>query len=312
MERPLHRPLLVPALAVLVALAAACGVDDGSATGPGTTGPAPTGGPTTTGPAGPPPGEVVEAELVALEAATYLGRLPAIGDALVADGAGWEAYAGSFATVGDLTDRLLERVDRPPSGSYLVAGVVAANCAVPEGVDLVRTGPGALELVATGMPDPEPVCVAPVVTVAALVVDGAAVDDVETVGGRSVAGPAGPATEVLLRSIDSGGVERDAPTAVELDPGDGVEALRRGLGLDEDPVDELPALADGDRRFGFVRSGCAEDTAELILTAELIHAALREVAAGATGGTDCAEAVTFVAVLDVDAGYVPGAAVLDW
>jgi hypothetical protein len=203
---------------------------------------------------------------------------------------------------------LLDAVEEVPEERRLAATVVAVGCDVPEGAELIRNGTD-VTMRPTGLPEESTTtCVAPVVSVAVLAVDEDLVSDVETVDGRSAEDPVGPGELLAFENVFE---FTNSIAAVELDGSEDPEELAATLGLD-DAIGLMPDqanLPEDVRRFAFVRPGCAHNTMEVILDAETIIAQVRD-SEVPRELIDCAEAVYYFGVFDVDAHLIPDTAVL--
>ncbi len=196
-------------------------------------------------------------------------------------------YDESFA------DDVIATIGEIPPDRVVLVGVIDASCTAATDAGLVRDKSGELTMYAPGHV-PEPIeCVVAVLTVAVLSVNAAAV-------------PVGAADHAELVAFEhTGFAVPPGPTAVEI-----THDERRLL-------DILPAGADvpdlsprdaGARRFAFVRAGCRNTTAEMVVTPQLLDVRLGYDEHGETIACDAAE--FFLAVFDVPAQGVRDTATL--
>jgi hypothetical protein len=259
---------------------------------PGTDTPGTTGTPGTERPLTPPhvpPAEVVEGqELIALETQTG-GPVGWRGSNRFVDTADWQRYLKSLASDGQ-PHPVAAKVPAVPAGKALVAATVAVGCDKPTGA-LLLNGGSSYYLVATGLPDePTPECYAPYVTVAVVAAPARAVP----------AGRVGVARSMHFEALDARGPYR--PGAIDLT--DSAEELASILPEGTDPPD-LPALADGLRRYAFLLTGCRADAAALEIDPTTVAARIDNTE---YDPVECVVARPFLAVFDVaDADVPPGA-----
>ncbi len=192
-------------------------------------------------------------------------------------------------TIGGFADRVLAAVDEVPAGRMPLVGIIDTSCSPPTTPGLRRDDGGNVTMYAVDPVQNQVECFVAVDTVAVLAVDPADVP----------VGAADSADLVAFERVIP--APTGSPTAAELAPGDGGAVLATMLGPDHD-VPTLPPSAKGMRRFAFVRPGCEETTAELLVTrrdveARLYHEPLDEV-------IDCVRAEYFLAVFDVVADLV--------
>ena len=190
-------------------------------------------------------------------------------------------YDDSFAR------QVISTIEQIPSDRVVLVGVIDSSCTPAKAAGLQRDKDGELEMTAPGHV-PEPIeCVVAVITVAVLSVDA---DDV----------PIGAGDGATLIDFELTGFGAPAETtAVEITDDDQLllDILPEGAELPD-----LPERDPDDRRFGFVRSGCANTTAEMIVTPQLLDARLGYDEHGLV--VNCARAEFFVAVFDVPTDLV--------
>lgn len=184
-------------------------------------------------------------------------------------------------------DEIVGVIDAIPADRVVLIGVIDSSCTPAKDAGLRLDEEGELEMFAPGH-HPEPVeCVVAVVTVGivAVAADDAPVGagDGATLVGFSYVGSAAPSE----------------PNSVEIT---GDDSLLSTILPDDAELPDLPPRDPGDRRFGFVRSGCANTTAELMVTPQLIDVRLGYDEHGLV--VNCAMAEYFVAVFDVPADLV--------
>lgn len=187
----------------------------------------------------------------------------------------------------EFTDRVMAQVGEIPSDRVVLIGVIDSSCTPARAAGLVRAKDGHLIMYAPGHV-PEPIeCFVAVVTVAVLSVDA---DEA----------PPGSTDHAELIAFEYAGYSQPAgPTAVELTSDDSV--LSEIVPMDvELPL--LPPLDPDERRFAFVRSGCQNTTAELIVTPQFVDTRLGYDEHGLV--IDCSEAEFFLAVFDVPINMV--------
>jgi hypothetical protein len=174
-----------------------------------------------------------------------------------------------------------------PSDRVVLVGVIDSSCTPAKDAGLRRDKDGELVMFAPNHV-PEPIeCFVAVITVAVLSVDA---DDA----------PVGAGDGATLVEFDLTGFGAPAePTAAELTDDDSllVDILPDGARLPD-----LPRRDPEDRRFGFVRAGCANTTAEMIVTPQLLDARLGYDEHGLV--VNCARAEFFLVVFDVPADLV--------
>lgn len=177
-------------------------------------------------------------------------------------------------------------VEQVPPDRLALVGLVHTGCTPPEKAGVRVEPDGEIRLFA---PDPlhdEIECFVAVDAVAVVSVDP---DDVPL-------GSTDSADLVRFEEIGTGGDHR----AVELttERGELADILPRDV-----PVPLLPPLEPGKRRFAFIRPGCAETTAELLVTRRFVDIRLYDEPVDRI--IDCAQAVWFLVVFDAPMLLVP-------
>jgi hypothetical protein len=169
-----------------------------------------------------------------------------------------------------------------PSDRVVLIGVIDSSCTPAKAAGLHRDDDGELSMIAPGHV-PEPIeCFVAVLTVAVLSVDA---EDA----------PPGAGDGATLVEFDRTGFDApDGPTAIEITDDDVLllDILPPGAVLPD-----LPPRAHETRRFGFMRSGCANTTAEMIVTPQMLDVRLGHDEHGLD--VDCGEAEFFLVVFDV-------------
>ncbi len=201
----------------------------------------------------------------------------------IADDATLDAYLESIANRDGTAHPLAGQVGTVPDGQVLIAGVVSIGCDIPAGAALVAQD-GRFILAPTGMPlPPLPECFAAVTTIAIVAAPAATVPPGSVGIGRTV---------VFMRQ--DGPARRQA--AVEL------ESDTQGVGtFDNSVMPPLPAPIPGDRRFAFLLNGCQNTAAILVVDDDTITARLDP----PERPVDCAQAVSYLAVLSAPADQIP-------
>ena len=180
------------------------------------------------------------------------------------------------------TREVIGTIGEIPSDRVVLVGVIDSSCTPAKEAGLQRDKDGELSMTAPGHV-PEPIeCFVAVITVAVLSVDA----DDAPVG-------AGDGAELIEFDLTGFGAPAE-PTAVEITDDDALllDILPAGA-----EIPDLPPRDAADRRFGFVRSGCANTTAELIVTPQLLDARLGYDEHGMV--VNCARAEFFLVVFDV-------------
>jgi len=190
-------------------------------------------------------------------------------------------YGPSFA------DQVVAEIGEIPSDRVVLIGAIDSSCTPASTAGLVRGKDGDLVMYAPGHV-PEPIeCFVAVLTVAVLLVDA---DDA----------PPGSTDHAELVAFGFAGYGQPLEhTAVELTSDESV--LAEILPMDVD-LPLLPPLDPDERRFAFVRPGCQNTTAELIVTPQFVDTRLDYDEPGMV--INCAEAEFFLAVFDVPADMV--------
>lgn len=248
----------------------------------------------TAGSAGPPPdGGRLRADVLAMNPGGWASRsIAAISDSPIHMGA-FTSWFGSY-DAHDLLADSEDVVDEP--GTVYLAVTGQTGCRTPETVEVWRSGAD-LDVRFVGGTDHEE-CVRAVGPVAYLAVPAPEVDGVRTVGGAKPVEPGGPGE--LTEFVELGTAPVDV-AEVDLADAGATAALKRRLvaaGLNPGTALDEPVPA-GRRGFAFVKAGCAETSAVLVLD--------QHVTAQLTGGenTACDAPVFFLVTFLVDAEYVP-------
>lgn len=192
--------------------------------------------------------------------------------------------------------------DRPGRSYVLVTD--STGCRERGGAELWREGDD-LSVRFTGGGEELEECARPYTAVAQFEVDQAALDGVRTVDGEQPVAGTGPGTRIAFLRIGTLGPDarRIAPAELRGTTGQTMyDALRRAGARDlaKARAALLREPAAGHRSFGFVRTGCAETGARLLLSRTYLTAQL-------TGGgnTACDAAEHFLVVYDLPAQLVP-------
>jgi len=184
-------------------------------------------------------------------------------------------------------DEVLAQIGEIPGDRVVLIGVIDVSCTPAATAGLRPAKDGDLDMYAPGHV-PEPIeCFVAVVTVAVLSVDA---DDA----------PPGSTDHADLVAFEFvGHAARVGATAAELTSDESALDAILSTGT-EHPT--LPPLDEDHRRFAFVRIGCGNTTAELIVTPQVVDARLDH--DDPTTQVDCAQGQSFLAVFDVPADMV--------
>ena len=195
-----------------------------------------------------------------------------------------DGYDDSFAR------EVIDTIGEIPSDRVVLIGVIDSSCTPAKKAGLERDANGELHMSAVGHVPEQVECFVAVITVAVLAVDA---DDA----------PVGAGDGAALVSL--GRTSPTAQTAIEITDDD---RLLLDILPDGATLPDLPPRRPEDRRFGFVRTGCANTTAEMIVSPQRLDIRLGYDEHGLV--VECAEAEFFVAVFDVPAGLIRETAIL--
>jgi hypothetical protein len=205
----------------------------------------------------------------------------------------------------EMPEAVLEAVDAVPADRVALVGVIDTSCDPQTTPGLRRDAAGNVTMYTVDPVDSHAECFVAVDTVAVLAVDPSDVPIGAADASELVAfEPVDPVGSVEIDETGSTGPV--ASTAVELTAGD--DALTRLLGpRDAPPV--LPPVARGTRRLAFVRPGCQDTTAEMIVTRRFVeprlyHEPLSE-------RIECFRAEWFLSVFDVAADVLGPTVTID-
>lgn len=286
------RSTLLPLAIAAVLAIAACGTEDADE------------------PGGPPPGddhteklsgEPVDAELIVLADSVDATVAP---PTVLSDPTSTQAYPGWFSSdpdvYGQIKQALEDQPDYPTAGSPLLAFTNAPSCAsIDDAALLVDDAKVYAEF--EGQDREE--CYTPHTQVAIFSVDRSQLpEDFTLVGTESseAADTTGPGELLAFHELDAtGGFQ--PPEARELTDEAALNAFASTLPSHAEQVRALADQLDGERRaFGFVVSGCAATTAELVVTP-------RSVSAAPVGGeaVRCIAPVFYVAVFAANPENLP-------
>jgi len=219
------------------------------------------------------------------------GRFAALSESPV----DFRAFAGWY---GGATDDELEPMATKADTTY-VAVTDSTKCRAPTSVGARLVGDDLVVTFAGGVDRPE--CARGVGPTALLALRSADVRGVRTVNGAAPLDPAGPGTLVDLVELGAGSFDEIAPAALGQ-----TEAMAARLTGAADAVAALSKpLPDGHLGFAFVRSGCGETGAVLLVS----H---KEIDADLTGGENkrCFAPEYFLATFTIASENVPEAAAL--
>lgn len=177
-----------------------------------------------------------------------------------------------------------------PSDRVVMIGVIDSSCTPAKKAGLERDRDGELHMTAVGHVPVQVECFVAVVTVAIVSVDAADA-------------PVGAGDGADLVALER--TNQSVAGAIEITADD---QLLLDILADGATLPELPPRRPEDRRFGFVRAGCANTAAEVIVTTQLIDARLGHDQHGLVVGCDQAE--YYVVVFDVPSDLVRTTAVL--
>lgn len=245
-----------------------------------------------------PPGERIDVTTLAMNAGGMAtGSFAAISESPIHLGAFASWYG--FGTDGEHFEDVAERA---PDGSAYLAVASQTGCREPEGVEITRDGDD-LTVRFVGGTEHE-TCERPVGPGAYLALPAGAADGVRTVNGEPLLAPAGPGEPVDFVPLGDSRLDPVLPAEFRTD---GLTVLRRALfAARPDHAEQLSAaldrpVPDGKRVFAFVVSGCAIESAVLVLgpdhiTADGVYPKVP---------VDCGAAAHYLATFEIDADDVP-------
>lgn len=257
------RSTLLPITIAAVLTVAACGTDD--ADEPQSTSPDPTENIV---------GEPVDAELVLLADSADAAITP---PTVLTGPTANQAYPGWYSSdpdlYGQVTDALAGLPDYPHASSPLLAFTNGPNCATIDDARLMVDGER-VYAVFEGQEQEE--CLAPHTQVAIFSVDRSQLPNGFKLVGTddSSAGPTtGPGELLAFEELDATAGFRP-PESREISDEASLDAFASSLPSHQDEVRALATELDGERTFfGFVVSGCAATSAELVVTPQSVSAA---------------------------------------
>jgi hypothetical protein len=282
-----------------VLAATACGTDKSD--NADDTGQQPKPEPSGSGPTDSLVGQPVDAELVLLADSVDAAVAP---PTMLADPTAVQAYPGWFSAepdlYGEVRDALTGLPDYPNASSPLLAFTNGPSCAAVDDAKLMADG-SQVYAVFEGQKHEE--CLAPHTQVAIFAVDrGQLPKSFDLVGTDSAdaASDVGPGELVAFQELDA--TARSAPPfGLELVDQGALNNFVAGLPSHQAEVRrEVGKLDPTARTFGFVLTGCAATTAELVVTPSHVTAAT-------VGGeaVRCIRPVHYAAVFTVDADHLP-------
>jgi hypothetical protein len=245
-----------------------------------------------------PPGERIDVTTLAMNAGGMAtGSFAAISASPIHLGAfaswyGWGADDANFEEVAA----------RAPDGSAYLAVTSQTGCREPEGVEVHRDGDD-LAVRFVGGTEHE-TCERPVGPGAYLALPTGAADGVRTVNGKPLLDPAGPGEPVDFLPLGDSRLDPVMPAEFGTDA---LNVLRRELfAARPDHAEQLSAaldrpVPDGRRMFAFVVSGCAIESAVLVLGPD--HITVDGVYPKMP--VDCESASQYLATFEIDADDVP-------
>lgn len=247
------------------------------------------------------PRRPVEVTTLAMDADGWApGRFAAVSDKPI--------HLGAFASwYGRGADSFEEVTDEAPPGSAYLAFASLTGCRVPEGVEVHRDGDD-LEVRFVGGTEQDE-CVRHLGPGVYLAVPADAVDGVRTVNGDPLRAPAGPGELLDFVPLGDSGLDPVPPAEFGTDTFTGTRAAL--LTARPDHAEQLSAaldrpVPDGRRMFAFVVSGCAIESAVLVLGPD--HITVDGVYPKMP--VDCEAPSHYLATFAVDADDVPQGATL--
>jgi hypothetical protein len=247
-------------------------------------------------------GQTVNAELIFLgDSVSGIVAPPT----LLTSPAGVQAYAGWFTSepglYRDVQGAFAARSGYPSPGQPLLAFTNGPSCANVDDADLMADGTRVYAAFQGEQPSKE--CLAAHTQIAIFAVSRSKLPaDFTLVGTDSsrTDASAGPGELLTFQELD-GALGYQPPAGREVTDDQALDEFVAALPSHQAEVrDATATLGDSERAFGFVLTGCAATTAELIVTPS-------KVSAGTVGGelVRCIRPVFYVAVFAVDADQLP-------